>query len=193
MTDIETDLSLLKYHKVKGKPIPKTACHDTVTFMQRTMEDEIWRQGGKELYREIKVSANTTLKIRKGWDTINGIQRYVSYLISEYTSLGMDIIFVFHEKNEKDYVESTKEQTEYTGALMVDPQYLASTLSLFNEVYHIKVRSDGKYITECRPNIYGNWATTLLLDNEEPPNILEMIAKHEKARAAKIAAQGVKA
>jgi len=193
MTDIETDLSLLKYHKVKGKPIPKTACHDTVTFMQRTMEDEIWRQGGKELYREIKVSANTTLRIRKGWDTINGIQRYVSYLISEYTSLGMDIIFVFHEKNEKDYVESTKEQTEYTGALTVDPQYLASTLSLFNEVYHIKVRSDGKYITECRPNIYGNWATTLLLDNEEPPNILEMIAKHEKARAAKIAAQGVKA
>lgn len=189
MLDVETDLSVFKANKIQKKPLPETVCFDTVTFMQRAMEDEIFRQGGKDFYREIKVGNSTAMKIRKGWDAINGIQRYVAYLISEFTALGVDIIFVFHEKNEKDYTESTKEESAYTGQLTTDPQFLSSTLSLFNEVYHIKVTQSGGYITECRPNIYGNWNTTLLLDKEEPPNILGMIDKHNKKRAALVAAQ----
>ena len=189
MLDVETDLSIFKANKIKKVPLPETVCFDTVTFMQRAMEDEIFRQGGKDFYREIKVGNSTTMKIRKGWDAISGIQRYVSYLISEFSALGMDIIFVFHEKNEKDYAESTKDESAYTGQLTTDPQYLSSSLSLFNEVYHIKVESSGNYVTECKPNIYGNWNTTLLLDRTEPPNILDMIAKHDKKRAALLAAQ----
>ena len=185
MLDVETDLSIFKANKIKKLALPETVCFDTVTFMQRAMEDEIFRQGGKDFYREIKVGNSTTVKIRKGWDAINGIQRYVAYLISEFTALGVDIIFVFHEKNEKDYTESTKEESAYTGQLTTDPQFLSSSLSLFNEVYHIKVEPNGTtYTCECRPNIYGNWNTTLLLDRTEPPNILDMIAKHDKKRAA---------
>jgi hypothetical protein len=180
MLDIETDLSIFKANKIKKLPLPATVCFDSITFMQRAMEDEIFRQGGKDFYREIKVGNSTTVKIRKGWDTINGIQRYVSYLISEFTALGVDIIFVFHERNEKDYTESTKEETAYTGAITTDPQYLSSSLSLFNEVYHIRVEPNGNFICEIKPNIYGNWSTTLNLDKTEKPNILEMLKKHEE-------------
>jgi len=184
MTEVERDLSIMKANKIKNLPLPATVCFDTVTFMQRAMEDEIFRQC-KDLYREIKVGNSTSMKVRKGWDVINGIQRYVGYLISEFSTLGVDIIFAFHEKNEKDYAESTKEEAAYTGQLTTDPQYLSSCLSLFNEVYHIKVSPTGKYECECRPNILGNWNTTLLLDPIEPPNILNMIAKHEEKRKAK--------
>lgn len=190
MTEVETDLSIMKANKKQGKLLPKTVVHDSVTFLNKAMEDEIFRQC-KDLYKEIKVGNSTNMKIRKGWDVINGIQRYINYLISEYTSLGMDLIFVFHEKNEKDYAESTAERTEYTGGLTTDPQYLSTCLSLFNEVYHIKTTPSGGYITECRPNLYGNWNTTLLLDKEEPPHIMQMIQKHETKRAA-LAAKGAK-
>lgn len=182
--EVETDLSIMKANKKQGKPLPCTVVHDTVTFMQRAMEDEIFRQGGKDYYREIRVGNSTTVKVRKGWDTINGIQRLINYLIAEYTDLGMDIIFVFHEKNEKDYAESTKEETAYTGQLVTDPQYLNSSLSLFNEVYHIKVEPNGTYICECKPNLTGNWNTTLSIDGRETPDIMKMIAKHEAKRAA---------
>lgn len=189
MEEVETDLSILKAAKLQSKPLPSTIVHDTVTFMQRAMEDEIFRQGGTSMYREIQVGKSTKVKIRKSWDVINGIQRYLGYLITEYTALGVDLIFVFHEKNEKDYTESTPEETHYTGQLTTDPQYLSSSLSLFNEVYHIKVEPNGVYVCECKPNLYGNWNTTLLIDKTEPPNILKMIEKHESKRAA-LAAKG---
>lgn len=184
--DVETDLSIMKAAKIKKQPLPATICHDTITFMQRAMEDEIFRQGGKDFYKEIKVGNSTSVKVRKGWDTINGIQRLVSYLISEYTSLGVDIIFVFHEKNEKDYAESTKEEAAFTGQITTDPQYLNSALSLFNEVYHVTVDGNRKYEVECRPNWKGNWNTTLELDPTEKPDIMAMIAKHEAKRKAMV-------
>lgn len=186
MLDVETDLSIFKARKIKKEPLPETIAFDTVTFMQRAMEDEIFRQA-KELYREIAVGNSTKMKIRKGWDVINGIQRYTQYLITEFTALGVDLIFVYHEKNERDYVESTPEKAEYTGQLTVDPQYLSTTLSLFNEVYHIVVDGNRKYTVECKPNWKGNWNTTLDIDPTEEADILKMIAKHEAARAAKAA------
>lgn len=188
MMEVETDLSILKAAHKQGKPLPATVVHDSVTYLNKAMEEEIFRQC-KDFYKEIKVGQSTTVKIRKGWDTINGIQRYIQYLIAEYTALDLDLIFVFHEKNEKDVVESTAERTEYTGQLTTDPQYLSSCLSLFNEVYHIKVEPNGNFVTECRPNLYGNWSTTLMLDKVEPPNIMKMIEKHESKRAA-LAAKG---
>jgi len=181
MLEIETDLSIMKANKIKKLPLPATVCHDTMTFMQRAMETEIFRQS-KDTYREVKVGNSTTVRIRKGWDTINGIQRYTEYLIAEYTSLGMDIIFVFHEKSEKDYAESTPDKPAYTGQITTDPQYLSSSLSLFNEVYHITVDGNRKYECHCKPNWDGNWNTTLSIDPVETPDILKMIAKHEAAR-----------
>ena len=115
---------------------------------------------------------------------INGIQRYVEYLIAEFSGLGVNIIFIFHEKDEKDKAESTAAETKYTGLVTVDPQYLANSLSLFNEVYRITVGGDKKYTVTCRPNYDVTASTTMMLDATEPPDIQAMIAKHQQRRAA---------
>lgn len=182
MLDVETDLSIAKSRKLKGLPIPATWVFDTVTFMQKAMETEIFRQS-PDLARKIRVGNATTMLIRNGWDAINGVQRYMEYIISEFSPLG-NLIFVYHEKNEKDVVKSTKEETKYTGDITVDPQYLSKTLSLFNEVYRISVNFKGEYVVQCRPTNNFSASTTMLLAPEEKPDIMGMIEKHRAARAA---------
>ena len=183
MLQVETDLSVMKANKAKGLPLPVTVVFDSVTFMNRAMEEEIFRQDAK-LYRTIRVGNSTSIKIRNSWDVINGIQRYVEYLIAEFGGLGVNIIFVFHEKDEKDKAESTTTETKYTGLVTVDPQYLANSLSLFNEVYRITVDGNKNYVVTCRPNWDVNASTTMMLDATEKPNIMDMIIKHRAKRAA---------
>jgi hypothetical protein len=184
MIEVERVLSIAKAARTAKQPLPATFTFDSVTYMNRAMEEEIFRQC-PDLARTIKVGPGKGMQLRKNWDTINGIQRYMEYLIAEFSPLG-NIIFVFHEKNEKDPVKSTPEQAAYTGDITVDPQYLAKTLSLFNEVYRIKQNFQGKYEVQCR---YAgaadkfNASTTMLLDSTEAPNIMGMIAKHKAARA----------
>lgn len=182
MLDVETDLSIMKANKVKGVSLPATVVFDSVTYMNRAMEEEIFRQDSS-LYRTIKVGNSTSMKIRNSWDVINGIQRYVEYLVSEFSPL-CDVIFVFHEKPEKDYAESTPKETAYTDYVTTDPQYLSKSLSLFNEVYRITVDGNKKYEVVCRPNWDVNASTSMLLDATEKPDILAMISKHEAKRAA---------
>ncbi|MDR3392463.1 MAG: AAA family ATPase [Sulfuriferula sp.] len=187
MLDVESDLSVMKANFHKKLALPATIVHDTVTYMNRAMEEEIFRQDPK-LARSIKVGNNTSIKMRNSWDVINGIQRYVEYLVAEYTGLGVNLIFVFHEKDEKDRSESTATETKYTGLITVDPQYLQNSLSLFNEVYRITVDGARKYTVTCKPNYDVRASTTMLLDVNEPPDIMAMIAKHQKKRAELAAA-----
>jgi hypothetical protein len=182
MLDVETDLSVMKANKIKKFPLPATIVFDSVTYMNKAMEMEIFRQDPK-LARSIRVGNNVSVKLRNGWDVINGVQRYIEYLIAEISPLA-DLIFVFHERSEKDYSESTPDKTAYTDQITVDPQYLSKALSLFNEVYRIKVDGNRKYEVSCRPNWDINASTTMLLDPTEPPDIMGMIKKHEQKRAA---------
>ena len=182
MLDVEQDLSILKANKIKKLPLPATIAFDSVTYMNRAMEEELFRQDPK-LARTIKVGNSTSVKIRNSWDVINGIQRYVEYLIAEFSALGVNIIFVFHEKDEKDRAESTTNETKYTGLVTTDPQYLANSLSLFNEVYRITVDGNKNYKVTCKPNWNVTASTTMLLDAEEKPDILAMIEKHKQRRA----------
>jgi hypothetical protein len=189
MLQVETDISIMKAAIAKAKQagtkpaLPATVVFDSVTYMNRAMEEEIFRQDPK-LCRTIKVGNSTSVKLRNGWDTINGIQRYVEYLIAELTNLGVNFIFVFHEKDEKDRTESTAEKSAYTGLVTTDPQYLQNSLSLFNEVYRITVDGNKKYEVTCRPNWDVNASTTMLLDDKEYPDIMKIIAKHRAKRAA---------
>lgn len=181
MIDIESDLSVMKANAKQGKPLPATVAFDSVTYMNRAMEEEIFRQDPK-LARSIRVGNSTSMKIRNSWDVINGIQRYVEYLIGEFSTLGVNIIFVFHEKDEKDRSESTATETKFTGLVTTDPQYLQNSLSLFNEVYRITVDGNRNYKVTCKPNWDVNASTTMLLDPEEKPDIMGMIEKHRQRR-----------
>lgn len=183
MLDVEQDLSILKANKIKKIPLPATIAFDSVTYMNRAMEEELFRQDPK-LARTIRVGNSTSVKIRNSWDVINGIQRYIEYLIAEFSALGVNIIFVFHEKDEKDRTESTASETKYTGLVTTDPQYLANSLSLFNEVYRITVDGNKNYKVTCKPNWDVTASTTMLLDAEEKPDIMAMIEKHKQRRAA---------
>ena len=182
MQTVETDLSIAKANKIKGKPNPVTWAFDSVTYMNRAMEEEIMRQA-PDLARTIKVGNNVGMKIRNSWDVINGVQRYMEYLIAEFSLLG-NIIFIFHEKNEKDYTKSSAKETVYTGEVTVDPQYLAKSLSLFNEVYRISINFKNEYEVQCRPAWDFKAKTTMLLEKTEQPNIMQMIEKHKKIRAS---------
>lgn len=186
MIEIETDLSVFKANKIKKYPLPTTFVFDSVTYMHRAMEEEIFRQD-KDLVRKIRVGNSTFINLRKGWDVINGVQRYIEYLIAEFSALG-NVIFVFHEKPEKDYTESKPDQAVYTDLVTTDPQYLAKSLSLFNEVYRITVDGNRNYSCACKPNWDVNASTTMLLDPTEKPDIMAMIEKHKAKRAA-LAAQ----
>lgn len=186
MLDVETDLSVMKAAKAKGQALPATVVHDSVSFMKVAMENEI-RRNAPGLFRTIRVGNSTSVFIGADWDVINGIQRYVKYLISEYTTLGINQIFVFHERDEKDKAESTPSAAKYTGFITVDPQYLAETLSLFNEVYRITVdgskpNQPAQYRITCKPNSEVLASTTMMLDAEEKPDLMAMIAKHRQKR-----------
>jgi len=180
---VESDLSVMKANKIKKLPLPTTVVFDSVTYMVKAMEEEIRRQS-PGLFKSIRVGNSTNVYKGKDWDVVVGIQRYVEYLVAELTALDVNFIFVFHERDEKDNSESTVERTAYTGKVVTSPQYLQNTLSLFNEVYRIKVDGNRNYQVACRPNFDINASTTMLLDPMEKPNIMEMIAKHKAKRAA---------
>ena len=181
MLQIEQDLSIMKANKAKGLDLPTTVVFDSVTFMVKALEDEIRRQA-PTLFKGIKVGNSTTVYKGKDWDVVVGVQRYCEYLIGELVPLGVNIIFVFHERDEKDNDKSTKDETKYTGKVVVSPQYLQNILSLFNEVYRIQVDGKQNYNVTCRPTYDVTASTTMLLDATEPPNIMDMIAKHKKKR-----------
>lgn len=187
MTDVETALNIAQGNAYQKKPNlnPKTWIFDSVTFMNKAMEADLSKIS-PEFFRKIKVGNKTTVTIRQSWDVINGIQRYMEYLIAEFSLLG-NIIFVFHEKNEKDYTKSTPQETKYTGEITIDPQYLAKSLSLFNEVFRIYVDYDGKFKVQVKQEQKFAASTTMLIGEKggiEEPDIQKMLQKHRAALAA---------
>jgi hypothetical protein len=183
MTTLESELSMWQMKKLKGQPIPATFVFDSVTYMKEYMENEIMKQDSS-LARIVKVGPARKVFIGKNYDLINAVERYIKYWISEFSSLG-NIIFVFHERNEKDQLRSTKDETKFTGKVTVDPQYLAKVLSLFNEVFRIEIGPKNVYTVTCKPDEEILASTTLLLNATEPPDLMAMLAKH-KAEKAKL-------
>ena len=183
MQHVETALSIAKYHKEQKLPNPATWGFDTVTNMQKAMENEIFRLSSG-LHREVKVGTNLAMKVRSGYDALSAIQRYLELLISEFSALG-NVIFVYHERNEKDQVRSTPSEQKYTGDITTDPQYLAKSLSFFNEVFRTSIDYNNKYIVQCKPTSSFSASTSMLLDEIETPDIMGMLAKHNKRLAEK--------
>jgi hypothetical protein len=184
---IETDISMFQYRKAKGLPIPNTFIFDSVTHMVQAMRNEIFAQDPK-LARQVKVAPATLIQLNNGWDVINGIQGLMRYLIGEFSSLG-NLIMVFHEMEEKDKGESKPDKPVYTGKVTINPQFLLELLTLYNEVFRIEVvggvaKAEPKYIVTTKPTADVNAKTTLAIDMNEPPNLMDMIAKH-KANLAK--------
>lgn len=186
MKEVEKDLAAFKYAKLNGKPIPPTYVFDSITYMKKAMENELISQE-PSLGRSVKLSVSNHFKIAAGWDAINGVRGYCEYIFNEFSQLG-NIIYVFHQRDEKDRDKSTKTETAYTGRQTVDPQYLETILALFNEVFFIEVDPySKKFEVTCRPTSDYGASTTMLLGEKETPNISDMMNKHQIELAKKLA------
>lgn len=178
MKEVESDLSTFKYAKSQNKPIPATFVFDTITNMLKCMENEAFSQESS-YYRHLKAGATRSIRVRKNWDAFNAVERYLYYIAAEFGQLG-NLIFVFHSRPEKDKTESTAEKTVYTDQITVEPQGYANILTTFNEVYRIEITPENKYKVTCKANYEFTASTTLLLDAEEEPDIMKLIAKHHQ-------------
>lgn len=179
---LESDISTFKYRKEKGRPIPATFVFDEVTPLVKFIQNECFTQGLD--YRAIKLSASSSIRMSSNWDAVNAVDRALNYLIGEYSQLG-NIVFVFHEKPEKDKTKSTDKKTVYTEKITIDPQFLAPILSRFNEVYRIEIDGSNKHVVTCKPSSEFTASTSLNIDAQEQPNIQNMLAKHNSRSIVK--------
>jgi len=182
MQEFETDLAALKYAKSAGKKIPGAFIVDSVSYARKATESELIRQEAK-LGRVVKVGT-TQLKISAGWDIINANRLYLEYIINELSALG-HVIAIFHERDEKDVVKSTKEETKYTGLVTIQPQYLNTITSIFNDTWRLKIRYDGKRVlqTGISSEFAGKCSLKGLENEEINPELNKLLDKHRAAVA----------
>ncbi len=177
IAELEADIAKIQYDKVSGKEIPETFVIDSATYARKYTEGELIRQQAT-LGRVIKIGS-VGHKIGAGWDIINGNRAYLEYLINTLGELG-NVICIFHTMDEKDNIKSTPTQKAYTGRVTIQPQYLSSVLSIFNDVWLLDTDYSGKRIVQTGISNEFLGSTTLkgLDPLKEEPNIAKMIAKH---------------
>jgi hypothetical protein len=177
ISELEKDLNTWEYDKKQGKEIPATFVLDSMTYCRKFTEAELIRQQST-LGRILKVGTSQ-LKIGTGWDIINGNRAYLEYIINRLGDLG-NVVAVFHSQDEKDNVKSTKDTKAYTGRVTIQPQYLNTLLSLFNDVYIIDVDYSGKrYVqTGITNEFIGKCSLKGLNEKTEEPDFAKMLAKH---------------
>ena len=118
---LESDLASLEYAK-KNKNLPiKSLALDSATYLRQIAENQMMKDTA--LLRRAKIGL-TQYQIAQGWDAVNYVHRMLYQLLRRCFALDIDIYMVFHTRNEKDRVKSTKEETVYTDRLTVDPQNL---------------------------------------------------------------------
>lgn len=184
MQDFERDLAALKYTKSQGKQVPGTYIIDSISYARKATESELIRQESK-LGRVVKVGS-TSLKISAGWDIINANRLYLEYIINELSSLG-HVIAVFHERDEKDVVKTTKEEVKYTGLVTIQPQYLNTITSIFNDTWRLKTNYASKRVlqTGLSGEFAGKCSLKGLEAEEIEPDLQKLLAKHRAAVATK--------
>lgn len=177
IAELEGDINKFEYAKSKGEEIPVTFVLDSVTYCRKYTEAELIRQQ-TTLGRTLRIGV-TQLKIGSGWDIINGNRGYLEYLINRLSVLG-NVIAVFHTQDEKDAAKSTEKQKAYTGRITVQPQYLSSVLSIFNDVWLLDVDYANKRFvqTGISSEFIGKCSLKGLAEKEEP-DIQKMLAKHK--------------
>lgn len=186
--EIETILSSLKFRKLKGLPIPENYIFDTISnFIENGIKYAYIKTNPKD-GRGIRLGSSLSIQIGISFDRINVTTRFLDYLLTEFSALG-NVIFVFHERDEKDKDKSSGMDIKYTGLVTVEPQFASNILTFFNEVFRMQVTGSGvantpaKYEVYTKPNNEVTASTTLLVDAVEIPNLADMIAKSKTRKA----------
>lgn len=182
MSEVERDLNKIEYEFKSKRPVPATNVLDSLTYMRKATENELMKQQSS-LSRTLKVGVRNVL-IPSGWDIINGNRNYIEYVIGRLSSIG-NLIVICHEQDEKDNVKSTKETKAYTGKVTIQPQYMNTILSLFDDVWYVDTDYKGERKVQTGISVDFDGKTTLDVDNIEEANIEKMLAKSAARKAAK--------
>lgn len=177
---LESDLSSLEYAKKSGTLPIKSLALDSFTYLRQIAENQMMKDTSQ--LRRAKIGL-TTYQISAGWDAINYVHRMLYQLLRRFFALDIDIYAVFHTRNEKDRVKSTKEETIYTDRLTVDPQNLDILLPMFNETWRTFVDIDGHFKLQVRQDWRFNASTALNIGNDggvENPDIQALLEKNDK-------------
>jgi len=177
---LESDLGSLEYAKKNGTLPIKSLALDSATYLRQIAENQMMKETQQMRQQKIGLS---TYRISQGWDAINYVHRMLYQLLRRMFALDIDVYVVFHTRNEKDRVKSTKEETIYTDRLTVDPQNLDVLLPMFNETWRTFVDIDGNFKVQVRQDWRFNASTALKIGESggiENPNIQEMLAKNAK-------------
>jgi hypothetical protein len=179
VSQLEADIAMFEYLKQSGKDIPDWFVLDSITYLRAACEHELIKQH-PQMSRTIKLGTNN-IKIPQGWDIVNGNKAYLEYIIGRLSMLG-NVIAVFHELDEKDNQRSTKDEKKYTGRKTIQPQYLSTLLSVFNDVYRVTIDYSGKRVVQVKPSTDFLASTSMSsLADEEVADIAAMIEKQKKA------------
>jgi hypothetical protein len=179
VSQLEADISMFEYMRTQEKEIPEWFVLDSITFLRAACEHELIKQH-PTMSRTIKLGTNS-IKIPQGWDIVNGNKAYLEYLIGRLSELG-NVIAIFHELDETDKQRSTKDEKKYTGRKTIQPQYLSSLLSIFNDIFRVTIDYAGKRVVQVQPSSDFLASTSMSsLASEESADIAGMIAKQKKA------------
>lgn len=177
---LESDLSSLEYAKKNGNLPIKSLALDSATYLRQVAENQMMKDTSQ--FRKAKIGL-TQYQISQGWDAVNYVHRMLYQLLRRMFALDIDIYVVFHTRNEKDRVKSTKEETIYTDRLTVDPQNLDILLPMFNETWRTFVDMDGNFKLQVRQDWRFNASTALHIGDNggvEEPNIQALLEKNAK-------------
>lgn len=177
---LESDLSSLEYAKKSGTLPIKSLALDSATYLRQIAENQMMKDTAQ--FRKSKIGL-TMYQISQGWDAINYVHRMLYQLLRRMFALDIDIYVVFHTRNEKDRVRSTKEETVYTERLTVDPQNLDILLPMFNETWRTFVDMDGAFKLQVRQDWRFNASTALRIGENagiEEPNIQALLDKNDQ-------------
>jgi len=177
---LESDLASLEYAKRNGNLPIKSLALDSATYLRQIAENQMMKD--TSLMRMAKIGL-TRYQIAQGWDAINYVHKMLYQLLRRCFALDIDIYVVFHTRNEKDRVKSTKEETVYTDRLTVDPQNLDVLLPMFNETWRTFVDSDSNFRLQVKQDWRFNASTTLNIGENsgvENPDIQALLVKNEE-------------
>lgn len=177
---LESDLASLEYAKRNGNLPIKSLALDSATYLRQIAENQMMKDTSQ--MRSSKIGL-TSYRIAQGWDAVNYVHRMLYQLLRRLFTLDIDVYVVFHTRNEKDRVKSTKEETVYTDRLTVDPQNLDVLLPMFNETWRTFVDVDGNFKLQVRQDWRFNASTALKIGENsgvEEPNIQALLEKNAK-------------
>jgi len=177
------DLSDLGFKCPKGTIVGTNVIDSIQTFGKAFQNYALF--GQKDIRREITF-AGQKIFLPGGWDAWNAEMIPVENSVLRMLALPTDTVIVLHETAEET-PDSTSEKPKFTGRVGVFPVRYQRLIKYFNELWRVKlvqVAEGNKLFYKPRvfplPTYEFDCATAMLLDAQEEPSIIQMVAKHEQ-------------